>query len=55
MYYRLAAYLDTYNQRERCREREQALRSPVWFVPHATFTMVSPAREAIALGRGWAS
>ena len=28
---------------------------PVWFVPHATLTMVSPESDAIALGRGWAS
>ena len=28
---------------------------PVWFVPHATLTIVSPEREATALGRGWAS
>lgn len=39
---------------ERERERERVAQ-PVWFVPHATLTIVSPAREAIALGRGWAS
>lgn len=28
---------------------------PVWFDPQATLTIVSPASEDTALGRGWAS
>lgn len=42
-------------EREREREESRCYHPPVWFVPHATFTIVSPARAAIALGRGWAS
>ena len=36
-------------------ERKKVYHKPVWFDPHATFTIVSPARDAMALGRGWAS